>query len=65
MPKRRGIVSHQRRMAPLTLVRLEDDHLIDRFHGHQGARKARMARLTAPTALTPLATGTESLRRIT
>ena len=36
-----------------TLLGFEHHHLIDFFHRHQGSSMARVARLTAATALTP------------
>ena len=43
---------------------LDDHHLIDFFHRDQGARRARMARLPATTALPPRAMWTLMLWRI-
>ena len=46
------------------LLWLEHHHLIDFFHRDQGARMARMARLTTATSLPPRATWPSGLWRI-
>ena len=51
MTNRRSIVSRSGGLAAAPLVGLEDDHLIDCVHRHQGARLAEMARLPSTTAL--------------
>src|ERR687885_305648 len=47
-----------RSLAVRALRGLHDHHLIDCFYRDQGARRARMARLTASTGLSPRALGT-------
>ena len=64
MTQRRGVVSPEGRVAAVTLLGCEDDHLIHFFHRHQGARMARVTRLPPTTALTPRATWALRLRRI-
>jgi hypothetical protein len=46
------------------LLGLEHDHLIDFFDRDQGARMARVTRLSAATAMTLRATWPSVLRRI-
>lgn len=62
--KRRGIVTGERGVTTATLLRLENDDLIDRFHRDEEASLARMIRLTPTTALPSWATWTWRLRRI-
>jgi hypothetical protein len=53
LPPWLGSVARSGGLAGRALRGLEDHHLIDCFHRDQGARSARMARLTATTALPP------------
>src|SRR5439155_2871189 len=54
----RGSVSREGGLAVRALRGLDDLHLIDFFSRDQGTWRARMARLTATTALPPRAMGT-------
>jgi len=64
MPPWRGIVPRQTRLAGRPHRRLEVHDLSTFFHGEEGTRRARLARLPATTALAPRTTRTGMRGRI-